>query len=289
MGKVYSGGIATPHYYNINAAAPIDNRSVVKTLTDLYDFSTWQNDDENDDNLYLYEGLLVYVEEEKNAYILKDITKYNSAEGWKVAGAEIVNIYDYITDEGLNEEGIDKTAALSVVSGIRLLKEKVGLDPGTGKIPTNLIPDSITSGLLYGGTARVKTNGTVCIESPTQALIDLNDQIGQGDVLDESFANEFLNVFFIVKVIEADDHGYSIGDWLISNGRGWDHIKQANVVTQVCGLTGVVTKQELIGKLTEDNDNKSLELATMQDVNDTTKNMIQGALTWQTVTLPKSE
>lgn len=289
MGKVYSGGIATPHYYNINAAAPIDNRSVVKKLTDLYDYSTWQNnDDENDDNLYLYEGLLVYVEEEKNAYILKDITKYDSAEGWKVAGAEIVNIYEYIIDEGLNEEEIDKTAALSVLSGIRLLKEKVGLDE-TGKIPVAVIPDSITSGLLYGGTARVQTNGTVCIESPTQALIDLNDQVKQGDVLNESFAHEFLNVFFIVKVIEADDHGYSIGDWLISNGRGWDHIKQANVVTQVCGLTGVITKQELIAKLSEDNDNKALELATMQDVNDTTRNRIQEALTWQTVTLPKSE
>lgn len=290
MARSYTGGKTTPHYYNIDAAAPIDNRSVVQTLEDLYDVNTWRSQvDEEDENLYLYEGLIVYVQEEKTAYVLKDIDNWNNAEGWKVVGAEIVNIYDYITDEGLNEEGIDKTAALSVLSGIRLLKDKVGLDPDTGKIPISVLPESVTSGLVYGGTVAVQSSGAITVATMSQQFIDISDNnVNVGDPLDASLATLYPNVFFIINNIVAANTKYSLGDWVISSGKIWEHIAQASTVSSVCGLTGVINTNDLSAKLSNTNLDDSIELATINKVKSIAEGKVVDALTWIDISLPNA-
>lgn len=289
MARSYTGGKTTPHYYNIDAAAPIDNRSVVQTLGDLYDADTWRSQvDEEDENLYLYEGLIVYVQEKKTAYALKDIDNWNNAEGWKVVGAEIVNIYDYITDEGLNEEGIDKTAALSVLSGIELLKDKVGLDEN-GKIPVTVLPDSVTSGLVYGGTATIQANGTPTIATMSEQFVNIsNGEVTVNTPLDNSLASLYPNVFFIINTIVAVDTNYSLGDWLISSGRTWEHIKQASTVSRVCGLTGDISTSDLSAKLSNSDLDDSVELVTRNKAKSIAEGVVTEALTWIDIRLPNA-
>lgn len=289
MARSYTGGKTTPHYYNIDAAAPIDNRSVVQTLEDLYDADTWRSQvDEEDENLYLYEGLIVYVQEEKTAYVLKDIDNWNNAEGWKVVEAEIVNIYDYITDGVLDEEGIDKTAALSVLSGIQLLKNKVGLDE-TGRIPISVLPDSVTSGLVYGGTVAVQSSGAITVTTRSQQFIDISDNnVNVGDPLDASLATLYPNVFFIINNIVAVNTDYSLGDWVISSGRTWEHIKQASTVSSVCGLTGAITTDALSAMLSNNNLDDDIELATMSKAKNVAENVVTQALEWIDIDLPNT-
>lgn len=69
--------------FQVEAAAPLDTRTVVQNLTDLTSESTWLKDG----NLYIYEGMEVYVEETKNKYLLTDPTNYNNITSWKNTGS----------------------------------------------------------------------------------------------------------------------------------------------------------------------------------------------------------
>jgi hypothetical protein len=289
MARSYTGGKTTPHYYNIDAAAPIDNRFVVQTLNDLYKEDTWRSQvDEDDENLYLYEGLIVYVQEEKTAYILKDIEKYSSAEGWKIAGAEVVDMYKYIEDNN-GTEGINEDAALSVGSGVRLLRDKVGLDE-TGKIPISVLPDNVVSGLIYGGTVTIQLDGNPTVTTISQAFKDLSDgEVAEGNPLTSQLAIKYPNVFFIVNLVLEVDSNFSVGDWLISSGQIWEHIKQSNNVSSVCGLTGVITTEKLVGKLTNDGLDDNVELVTVKEAKSIAYSQVSEVLKWIDISSPKTE
>ncbi len=285
MGKSYIGGIATPHYYKLNVAAPIDNRDVVDTINDLYDAETWRGTDAGDENLYIYEGLTVYVKEAKTSYTLVDIEKYNTPDGWKEAGSEVVDMYKYISDNNGSTEGIDEMAALSVGSGLQLLKDKVGLVDG--KIPFDVLPDSVTSGLVYGGTATVQASSNITIATLSVAFINLSDgTVEIGDVLEASLARSYPNVFFIINRIAGEDFGYAVGDWVISSGNTWEHIKQANTISSIAGLTGVITVEDLVNKLTTNELTDTIELATIADVKSLAQGAAENALRWNDVSLP---
>ena len=81
----YSGGIY------ITTAAPVDIRTVVADVSTLTTKSTWYtNYDASKGDLVAYNGLIVYVEGEKCAYVCIDLTKVdNLSEGWKKIGSDV--------------------------------------------------------------------------------------------------------------------------------------------------------------------------------------------------------
>ena len=80
---INKGNIKTSVNYNLEAQKPLDARSVRPTKADLYKKESWSYDG---DSVYIYNGMLVYVEDEKKTYCLVDETKYNEASGWELVG-----------------------------------------------------------------------------------------------------------------------------------------------------------------------------------------------------------
>lgn len=80
---INKGNIKTSVNYNLEAQKPLDARSVRPTKVDLYKKESWSYDG---DSVYIYNGMLVYVEDEKKTYCLVDETKYDEASGWELVG-----------------------------------------------------------------------------------------------------------------------------------------------------------------------------------------------------------
>ena len=96
------------------------------------------------------------------------------------------------------------------------------------------------------------------------------------------------SVFFIINTIVAVNTDYSLGDWVISSGTTWEHIKQASTVSSVCGLTGVISTSDLSAKLSNSDLNDSVELATMSKAKSVAEGEIAKALTWIDIRLPNA-
>lgn len=81
----YSGGIY------VETAAPLDIRTVVQNISELTTKSTWYtNYDVSTGTLTAYNGLIVYVEAEKCAYVCVNLKKVDSlTEGWKKIGSDV--------------------------------------------------------------------------------------------------------------------------------------------------------------------------------------------------------
>ena len=80
---INKGNIKTSVNYNLEAQKPLDARSVRPTKADLYKKESWSYDG---DSVYIYNGMLVYVEDEKKTYCLVDETKYDKESGWELVG-----------------------------------------------------------------------------------------------------------------------------------------------------------------------------------------------------------
>lgn len=64
--------------------APLDARTKVDTVADLTNPDTWKD---GDGNVWLTNGLTVYVEDEENKYTLIDETNYTSISAWRLESA----------------------------------------------------------------------------------------------------------------------------------------------------------------------------------------------------------
>ena len=97
-----------------------------------------------------------------------------------------------------------------------------GLD-STGKVPTAQLPASVLGDVRYAGAWNAATN------SPA--------------IPAASSAN--MGLYYVVQTAgttsisgQAD---WQVGDWLVSNGTGWDKIDNTDAVKSVAGLVGAVT------------------------------------------------
>ena len=79
MAKLFNGSINFPSTMTPTGAQPLDDRSVVKTLSDLLSSDTF--------GTALYNGMMVSVVDEQKVYMLIDDTKSTSEEGWVVVGS----------------------------------------------------------------------------------------------------------------------------------------------------------------------------------------------------------
>lgn len=79
------GNIKTSANYDVKAQKPLDGRAVRPAKADLIKKESWSSDG---NTVYVYEGMQVYVEDEKKTYYLKDITKLFDEDfsGWELMG-----------------------------------------------------------------------------------------------------------------------------------------------------------------------------------------------------------
>ena len=79
------GNIKTSANYDVRAQKPIDGRSVRPTKADLIKKESWSSDG---NTVYVYEGMQVYVQDEKKTYYLKDLSKMFASDfsGWELMG-----------------------------------------------------------------------------------------------------------------------------------------------------------------------------------------------------------
>ena len=103
-----------------------------------------------------------------------------------------------------------------------------------GKLNFAYIPDSIVSGLVYGGV--VNGSGIITASNHTEALDGLN--ISAVDTAD------YPGYFFIFTAdYTFDNVEYNTGDWIISQGThtpGWAKIDNSDKVSSVNDKTGAV-------------------------------------------------
>ena len=79
------GNIKTSANYDVKAQKPLDARAVRPAKADLIKKESWSADGST---VYAYEGMQVYVQDEKKTYYLKDITKMFASDfsGWELMG-----------------------------------------------------------------------------------------------------------------------------------------------------------------------------------------------------------
>ena len=79
MAKLFNGSINFPSTMTPTGAQPLDDRTVVQSLTDLFAADTF--------GTALYNGMLVAVVDEQRVFMLVDKTKKTSEEGWVAVGS----------------------------------------------------------------------------------------------------------------------------------------------------------------------------------------------------------
>ena len=80
MAKLFNGMINFASAIKPTGAQPLDDRTVVKSLTDLYDGDTF--------GLAKYDGMIVAVTDEQKLFMLVDATNSTSKESWVEVGAD---------------------------------------------------------------------------------------------------------------------------------------------------------------------------------------------------------
>ena len=302
MGRFYIGDFPFTGLLEAGIAGPIDARYVVDYYLDLTNSDTWPAGSTGE--AYIYDGMQVYVKDEKKVYILTDVDNYTSEEAWKELASDVEGTSIDI-ENNLNSTRPD--AALSANQGrilnetIISLEERIFDDSGE-KIDSSLLPQ-FNTGLLYGGTIDSKR---VCVL--TKALkdkLELQETV-ETRKLEELSVEACENVYFIAKEAGNEESlpntnnltvpRRSAGDWIISTGKKWDVIS-SNAVTSVVGKTGTITAENLIEALEYDEDANTNGFLQKADITNLEKQAnlngrniaelgvavttIQNKLTWQ--------
>lgn len=105
--------------FEVNKTAPLDSRTVVDTVLELTETSTWSVDGK----VWLYDGLVVAVKENNGLYVLNGFTAdplaYTNADNWHRidASAAKIDVVDNLTST-------DNTKALAASQG-KVLSDKI--------------------------------------------------------------------------------------------------------------------------------------------------------------------
>lgn len=117
---IEKGDIRTSVNYEVMAKKALDARTVKPSKVSLFDRESWSYDGSS---IYIYNGMQVFVEDEKKTYVLVDASKFDTKEGWELLGTgassemeqvEVIDKLDSTRDD----------AALSANQG-RVLSERI--------------------------------------------------------------------------------------------------------------------------------------------------------------------
>lgn len=251
MSRNYIGDYTFNGAFEAGIAAPMDARYVVEYFADLISENTWPK---STTGTYIYEGMQVYVKEEKKVYILTDVANYQSESSWKELVSDVEGTSIEIAD---TLHSTSTEAALSANQGRVLDKKITSLEDKIfdgEKIDTSLLPE-FNTGLLYGGT--IDKDGICTLTKALKEKLGLAESTPTKPIVSLSVA-ECADVYFIASeagiAIKIDNTNNltlperSAGDWIISNGSKWEKIA-SNAVTSVVGKTGAITRTQLLDEL----------------------------------------
>ena len=96
----YGKGITVASGFDLGAKAPLDHRIVVDTIADR---------DAHVDGNRAYEGMIVFVKEDQTTYqlVMQDQEDGSRALGWKVFGADAVDLSEYAKKEYVDQQIAD--------------------------------------------------------------------------------------------------------------------------------------------------------------------------------------
>lgn len=167
---VNKGDIRTSANYDVQIQAPLDARAVRPTKADLINKESWSYDGST---IYAYEGMQVFVEDEKKTYFLKDISRLTAADysGWELMGTGAGQEIEVID----NLNSTDTTAALSANQGRVIADELAGKqDRLMDGINIKTINGENITGqgniVIEGGGTPVEVINSLDSESTTAAL-----------------------------------------------------------------------------------------------------------------------
>lgn len=249
MSRVFIGDYPFNGTFEAGIAGPIDARYIVENYADLVNPDTWPS---GTADAYIYEGMQVYVIEEKKVYILVDTENYGLASSWKELASDVEGTSIEIAD---TLHSTSTEAALSANQG-RVLDEKItSLEDKIfdgEKIDSTLLP-SFNTGLIYGGT--IDSAGVCTLTSKLKEILGFDEGTTKKHITSLN-VTDCSDVYFIaseagesIKVntdVTVPDR--SAGDWIISDGTNWNLIA-SNTVTSVVGKTGAITREQLLDAL----------------------------------------
>lgn len=122
-------------------------------------------------------------------------------------------------------DGVTGLYRVATIADISFAGQPLGLATldGGGKIPTSQLPATVLGALEYQGTWNASTN------TPT---IPAADSTNKGWYYKVATAGT-TNVGGITD--------WGVGDWIVSDGVSWEHVKNTESVPSVAGLTGAIT------------------------------------------------
>lgn len=235
----------------------LDPRVVVERKLDLITAENWPHEGQQ---FYLYEGLVVSVIEEQALYMLINLEEAVAPDyrGWVridgngEAGVEVLDT--------LESDAADK--ALSANKGKELkimLDGKADLDPETGRLVAEQLPDFVMGALMFGGLlvssgldGDAYGYGVISPSGQFKAKFGVTDDRITLHVAD---APLYEGVYFISSVTHGTKvlglNGVKTGDWVVSTGQVWSVVGGNSGVSSVAGLTGVISADALASKLTD--------------------------------------
>ena len=246
MGRNYIGSYRNNDIFESRIAAPLDARYIVEEYSDLFASTTWPS---NGDNIYIYDGMQVYVNDEQKVYILVDAANYTKPESWKELASDVDASSIKIIDDLTSDDG---ASALSARQG-KVLDNKIRtfrqeLFDENDKINSNLLP-SFNTGLIYGGT--IDSEGMCSLTSKLRTKLGFEETKTTEDIRNLS-VKACEDVYFIASEAGGIINNQTLivparsaGDWIISDGTKWELIL-SNAVTSVVGKTGVITNEDIV-------------------------------------------
>ena len=242
--------------FEVKNAAAIDPRVAVDTKAELINKETWPYDG---NTIYLYDGLLVSVKDEKSIYMLVDRTKALASDysGWQRvdvnAGKHIQNIegkqpltikFDSGSTEGTNQFTYNVESAKNV----NITPESINASRETHTHPTSISSNATTNlSVTAGGTTDTINDlyATYTDQLRTARTISLS-----GDASGSVSFNGSANVTIPVTIAD-NSHNHTISN--ISNlNSGWDNLLSnapSVYITRWPSISEVTNKQNLVIKL----------------------------------------
>lgn len=172
------GNIKTSANYDVKAQKPLDGRAVRPTKADLIKKESWSSDG---NTVYVYEGMQVYVEDEKKTYYLKDLSKMFATDfsGWELMGtgaAAEIEVDTELSDTSENAIA-NSTVSRALAGKQERLMDGVNIKTINGQNVLGRGNITIEGG---GGGSSVEVVDSLDSESTTAAL-----SANQGRVLKE--------------------------------------------------------------------------------------------------------
>lgn len=199
------GNIKTSANYDVKAQKPLDGRAVRPAKADLIKKESWSSDG---NTVYVYEGMQVYVQDEKKTYYLKDLSKMFATDfsGWELMGtgaAAEVKVDTELSDTSENAIA-NSTVSRALAEKQERLMDGVNIKTINGQNILGRGNIEIEGG---GGGSSVEVVDSLDSEDTTAALSAnqgrvLKEMIGQTgggstnvDIFPSEYSDEFNNDF----------------------------------------------------------------------------------------------